>query len=114
MLLATALAYLAMTSLAEAKNVYIAHDPSLVQADYASRKLGDILKAQGAYHRDDGWRYDCLISIAVNGHGLAAEAFTIKPEGRHITVYGGDARGMVYGALAEDVRSRGVAGASAG
>ena len=108
-LLATALAFLAMTSLAQAKNVYIAHDPSLVQADYASRKLGDVLKAQGHTIVTTAGGYDYLISIAVNGHGLAAEAFTIKPEGRHITVYGGDARGMVYGALAlaEDVR-RGV------
>lgn len=108
-LLAAALAFVVMASVAQAKNVYIVRDASLVQADYASRRLGQALEAQGHTVVTTPHDYDYLVSIAVNGHGLAAEAFTIKPEGRHITVYGGDPRGMVYGTLAlvEDIR-RGV------
>lgn len=108
-LVVTALTLFVMTSVAKAKNVYIVRDVSLVQADYASRRLSQALEAQGHAIVATPRNYDVLINIAVNGHGLGAEAFTIKSEGRHITIYGGDARGMIYGTLAlvEDVR-RGV------
>ena len=36
----------------------------------------------------------------MNHHRLGPEAFAIIPEGKVITVYGGDQRGMIYGALA--------------
>ena len=89
-----------------AQSVYILRDASLAQADYASRRVASALESQGYSVVNSPRDYDYLISIAVNGYKLGAEAFRIKPEGRHITVYGGDARGMVYGALAlaEDVR----------
>jgi hypothetical protein len=44
--------------------------------------------------------YDFMISLAVHPERLGAEAFQIIPEGRVISVVGGDDRGMIYGALA--------------
>ena len=94
---------------AYAQSVYIVGDASLEQSDYAVRRVASALDEQGYSVVKSPRGYDYLISIAVNDYKLAPEAFTIKPEGRHISVLGGDARGMVYGALAlvEDLR-RGV------
>lgn len=109
-LVMTLLAIIMMTGTAYAKSVYIVHDALLPQSDYASRRLATALESQGYSVVNSPRGYDYLISIAVNDHKLRPEAYTIKPEGRHVTVYGGDARGMVYGvlALADDLR-RGVA-----
>ena len=105
-LVAMVLALMMTTGAASAQSVYIASDASLDQSDYASRRLAAALDAQGYSVTSSPRGYDYLINIAVNGYDLGEGAFTIKPEGRHITVYGGDARGMVYGALAlvEDLR----------
>jgi hypothetical protein len=43
--------------------------------------------------------YDFLISLATHPQRLAPEAFAIIPESKVITVYGGDNRGLIYGAL---------------
>lgn len=105
--LSAALATWMMAGMAHAHTVYIARDAALPEANYATRKLAAVLKEKGYTIAFEAKGYDYLISIATNANGLGAEAFTIKPEGRHITVYGGDARGMIYGvlALAEDLRS---------
>lgn len=109
--LATAMimSLLVTSGVANAQNVYIVGDAALDQSNYTSRKLGEALEEQGYTVTTSARDYDYLISVAVNGFDLGAEAFSIVPEGRHISVNGGDARGMVYGALAlvEDVR-RGV------
>ncbi|MGF1635428.1 MAG: hypothetical protein ACFCUU_00030, partial [Cyclobacteriaceae bacterium] len=44
--------------------------------------------------------YDHLISLSVHATRLKPEAFSVIPEGKVITIYGGDQRGMIYGALA--------------
>jgi hypothetical protein len=44
--------------------------------------------------------YDYLIRIGVNSAKLNSEAYSIIPEGKIITIYGGDNRGMIYGSLA--------------
>lgn len=112
----------------QAKDVTILTDDT-PQASYAARKLAealtekdhDITLRSAGYeyrinqsnkssrpkkvttHRD----YDYLISLAVHSGRLGSEAFAIIPEGKVITVYGGDNRGMIYGtlALAEKVRN---------
>jgi hypothetical protein len=85
---------------AAAESVYILHDPEIPQAAYAARKLGEALVERGdvLLHEREG--YDRIVSLAVNRHRLEPEAFSIVPEGRVTTVYGGDLRGMIYGALA--------------
>ncbi|MEW9856317.1 hypothetical protein [Novosphingobium sp. M1R2S20] len=101
------LAILMASGSAHAESVYIAKDASLPQAEYVSRRLAFALREGGHTVTAEPRGSEYLISVAVGEGQLAPEAFTIIPEGRHITVYGGDARGMVYGglALAEQVRS---------
>ncbi|HTO05346.1 MAG TPA: hypothetical protein VL069_16680, partial [Opitutus sp.] len=83
-----------------AENVYILHDSAVPQAAYAARKLGETLKDGKHVILADRAGYDVLVSLAVNPNRLGAEAFAIVPEGKIITVYGGDLRGMIYGTLA--------------
>lgn len=92
---------------AHAKDVFILHDKTVPQAAYAARRLGEALTEQGYQVTPERTNYDYLISLAVHPGRLAAEAFAIIPEGKVITIYGGDNRGMIYGALAlaETVRN---------
>lgn len=85
---------------ASAEVVRIVHDESKPQAAYAARKLASALKEVGHEITSKHTGYDHLISLAVHRERLPAEAFSIIPEGKTITVYGGDDRGMIYGALA--------------
>ncbi len=41
-----------------------------------------------------------MISLALNLDRLKPETFPITPESKVITVYGGDYRGLIYGAIA--------------
>jgi hypothetical protein len=106
-LIATLLAFLLLSTEALGQSVYIARDASLPESKYASRRLSQALESRGLSVVATPRRYDYLISLAVNDHRLKKEAFAIVPEGRALTVYGGDPRGMIYGALAlaEDVRN---------
>jgi hypothetical protein len=85
---------------ARAEKVFILHDAASPQAAYAARKLGETLAEQKHTVLAQRAGYDRLISLAVNEHRLGAEAFAIVPEDKVITVYGGDRRGLIYGALA--------------
>ena len=89
-----------LASTAFAQKVTVAHDPEHPQAAYAARKLGEALKERGYSLHDRGTGYDYLISLATHPERLKAEAFQILPEEKVISVYGGDDRGMIYGALA--------------
>lgn len=89
-----------ISTVAQAKNVTILHDSAVPQAAYAARKLGETLVELGHKVRAKRTGYDYLISIAVHPGRLGAEEFSIIPEGKVITVYGGDNRGMIYGTLA--------------
>ena len=82
-----------------AERVYVLRDASVPQAEYAARRVGEALagRRHTVLSQRDG--YERLISIAVNSQRLQPEAFAIIPQDRVITVYGGDLRGMVYGAL---------------
>ena len=82
-----------------AQKVSLLYDDS-APAKYAARKLGDALEESGYKLRSERAGYDYLISIGLHPTRLSAEAFSIIPEGKVITVYGGDNRGMIYGSLA--------------
>lgn len=88
------------TVIVRAEKVYILHDSAVPQAAYAARKLSEALKDENHVVLSDRAGYDVLVSLAVNPNRFGAEAFAIVPEGKVITVYGGDLRGMVYGTLA--------------
>jgi hypothetical protein len=94
-------------ALLSAEKVYLLHDADVPQAAYAARKLGEELARQGHQLVADRARADRLISLAVHGQRLGREAYQIVPEGRVITVLGGDWRGLIYGslALAEELRT---------
>lgn len=89
-----------ITPLVWPQGVYVLHDEEQPQAAYAARKLSEALGNRGydvLRHRDG---YDLLISLATNPGRLGPEAFSIIPQEKVITIYGGDERGMIYGALA--------------
>ncbi len=91
-------------------SVSILHDEDRAQAAYAARKLTVALQERGYEVTRKRTGYDHLISLAVHGERLGPEAFAIVPQGKVITIYGGDDRGMIYGALAlaETLRNGGA------
>ena len=92
---------------ARADRVTILHDATVPQVAYAGRKLGEALILQKHEVVREHTGYDTLVSLALNPGRLGPEAFAIIPEGKVITIYGGDLRGLTYGALAlaETVRN---------
>lgn len=88
------------TGVVWAKAVTIVYEKKVPQASYAARKLGEALTGQGYKVTSKRTGYDYLIKLAVQPGQLGAEAFSIIPEEKVITIYGGDYRGMIYGALA--------------
>lgn len=106
-LISAVLALLLVNGNAFSQRVYLVSDSSVPEGAYAARRLADALASRGYSVVGSAREYDYLVRIAVNGDRLEEEAFTIIPEGRTISVYGGDARGMLYGALAlaDDVRN---------
>jgi hypothetical protein len=83
-----------------AKNVFILYEKEIPQAEYATRKLTEALTQRGYDVKSERNNYDLLISLAVQPARMEPEAFSIIPQGKAITIYGGDYRGLVYGALA--------------
>lgn len=83
-----------------AQQVTLVFDNAHPPAAYAARKLGEALKAEGYKLSQSRNNYDHLISLGVHAQALQPEAFSIRPEGRVISIYGGDDRGLIYGALA--------------
>lgn len=83
-----------------AERVHVLHDADSPPAAYAARKLGEELVRQQHELLRDRAGYERLISLAVHRERLGPEAFQIIPEGKVITVLGGDERGLIYGALA--------------
>jgi len=83
-----------------AERVYILHDAGVPQAAYAARKLGEELQRHHHEILAERAGYDRLVNLEVDGVRLGPEAFRILPEGKVITVQGGDWRGLIYGTLA--------------
>ena len=83
-----------------AKNVFLQYNKGVPQFEYAARKLSDALMERQYTITDAHTNYDFLISLVINPDQLGAEAFSIIPGGKIITIYGGDKRGLIYGTLA--------------
>ena len=90
--------YLA-TGIIWSQTVKIVHAEADPQVLYAVRKLSEELAKQGysVTSQRDGYNY--LISLDLDRNRLEAEAFSIIPEYKVITICGGDTRGMIYGTL---------------
>jgi hypothetical protein len=82
-----------------AQNVTIIYEEAVPQVSYAARKLSEELVKQGYRVTSQRTNYNYLISLAIHQNRLGPEAFSIIPEGKVITIYGGDTRGMIYGTL---------------
>lgn len=93
--------------LLQAQSTLILSDRSNDQAQYAVKKLSATLIQEGYSISENHTDYDYLINLSIHSNRLGAESFTIIPEGRVITVLGGDSRGLIYGALAlaEEIRN---------
>jgi len=92
---------LAVAGPAQAASVSIEHDAVSPQASYAARKLGEALRERGYEVRSatpgtTGLR----VRLGIEPKRLGAEAFAVAPSKSVLTIEGGDARGLIYGALA--------------
>jgi hypothetical protein len=72
--------------------VTIVQEPASPQAAYAARKLADVAPPDQ--------QRDYTIVLKLGAQDLGSEAFSVRRSGRRIEVTGGDARGLIYGALA--------------
>ena len=90
-----------------AQEVVITFDRDSPQAAYAARKLGKVLNEEGYQVVPDQAGCDYSVSLALDPSRLQKEAFSILPDGSFISVYGGDDRGLIYGAMAltESIRN---------
>jgi len=66
------------------------------QCSYASRRLREALESPAVIMSAEGKA--AVFELRIDP-SMSAEAFAVKREGRQFTVTGGDARGLVYGAL---------------
>lgn len=89
------------------QNVYLLYDEEVPQARYSAERLEAALLEQDYTVMEERTGYDFLLNIGVNAVTLGSEAYSIIPEDRVISVYGGDESGMIYGslALAEQLKS---------
>ncbi len=92
----------ALPALLSAQRVHVLHDSDVPQVAYAARKLEAALTDLSYDVQAGRQDYDTLINLGVNTQRIGPEAFQILPEhdGRFVSVLGGDARGLIYGALA--------------
>lgn len=100
LVLSTLFSIFVFSGLAFSQNVYLLYDAEIPQANYASERLEVALEEQGYTVMKERAGYDYLLNIGVNAVTLGSEAFSIIPENRVISIYGGDESGMVYGSLA--------------
>jgi hypothetical protein len=97
--------FICIVHLASSQGVSLMYDTSLPQALYASERLEKSLLEQGYLLKDEQANY--LISLELDAQNLDSEAYSILPEGKKITVTGGDESGLIYGSLslAEDLQN---------
>jgi len=85
-----AIVWLAVTTNVQAATVSVEGDPT-PQSAYAARKLTEVLGTSA-----DG----ISVTLKILPKALSPEAFSIERAGKNIAITGGDARGLIYGALA--------------
>ena len=86
----TAIVWLAVTTNVHAATVSIVGTPT-PQSSYAARRLEEVLAPSSQGY---------TVTLQISAKGLSREAFSIVPRGKSIAITGGDARGLIYGALA--------------
>jgi hypothetical protein len=95
--------YFAIVWLAVTANVQAASSIAVVdtvgspQSAYAARKLGAAFTTRG--HSQGKEHADYRVTLAIDAHA-PAEGFSVTVKGKNIAIAGGDARGLIYGALA--------------
>ena len=92
---------LAAAGSAHAERVSIEHDAGSPQASYAARRLGEALREGGhevSFAKPGGAGF--AVRLRVQPDGLPAEGFALRPAAEALAIEGGDARGLIYGALA--------------
>jgi hypothetical protein len=88
-------------SVTQAWPVSIVHDAASPQASYAARKLGEALRERGYEMRFAApAAADFVVRLGLEPKTLPAEAFAFTPSRKGLAITGGDARGLIYGALA--------------
>jgi hypothetical protein len=100
----SAIVWLAVTADVQAATIAIVDRANTVQSAYATRKLGAALVAAG--HSVRTARAGYRITLTVDSARAAPEGFSITVDGRSISIVGGDARGLIYGALAVAEQAR--------
>ncbi|MBN2590905.1 MAG: hypothetical protein JXA96_13655 [Sedimentisphaerales bacterium] len=83
-----------------AQSVTIVYDKSEPQSSYAAGKLSEALTEQKYEIASQDAGSDYTINLSLQKDKLAAEAFSIIPEGTVIAINGGDYSGLIYGSLA--------------
>ena len=96
---------LALASAALAQSVSLQYDQAVPQAAYAAGLLEKALSETG--HKVHEGTTDLVINLAMDTAKLGDEAYSIQPQGKQITIRGGDERGLIYGSfsLVEDLRN---------
>ncbi|MBN1636398.1 MAG: hypothetical protein JW920_07785, partial [Deltaproteobacteria bacterium] len=92
--------YCLLPGTARAQSVVVLYEKDVPQVEYAARKLTDALIERQYDITDAHTDYDFLICLTVHPDQPGAEAYSINPEGKMITISGGDRRGLIYGTLA--------------
>ena len=97
--------FILLTNLVSAQSVSLQYDTSSVQAKYSVKVLRQALIEKGYSIQKN--KADYSISIIIGSKNLKAEEYTLLPEGKKITITGGDGTGIIYGSLslAEDLRN---------
>jgi hypothetical protein len=92
--------YYLFSGIAFSEKVFLHYEKGVPQIEYAAKKLTEALIEKNYIIIDAYTNYDFFINLATNADQLGAEAFSIIPQGKVITIYGGDKRGLIYGVLA--------------
>lgn len=97
--------FIGLAHLTFSQSVSLLYDHALPQTKYAAQMVEKSLLERGYSLKETPSDY--VISLAVNAGKLGSEAYAIVPEGKKITITGGDERGLIYGSLslAEDLKN---------
>jgi hypothetical protein len=101
----SAIVWLAVTANVQAaSSIAIIDTARTAQSAYAARMLGAAFTGRGHSLRKD--RAEYRVTLAIDAQA-PAEGFSVTVKGKSIAIAGGDARGLIYGALAvgEQVRN---------
>ena len=94
----SAIVWLAVTANVQAaSSIAIIDTAGTPQSAYAARKLGAAFTGRGHALRKD--RAEYRVTLAIDAQA-PAEGFRVTVKGKNIEIAGGDARGLIYGALA--------------